>query len=181
MNSFRMPVLFAALALSTGALALAQTTAPTATAVPKPEAILHPADLSTIVPPSVYFQGQIAPTQIRNASAVRFADGSYASFVLVDSSGYSSSVREKYQAYILTDVPLEIDGHHLAPGAYGCGFLANDAFVVMDIGGHDLFTAHSTHDATLHRPTPLQVLAAESASHYRLYSGRNYVAFNRAN
>jgi hypothetical protein len=36
------------------------------------------------------------------------------------------------------------------------------------------------NDARLHRPTPLQVLAGESAGKYRLYMGRNYVEFERA-
>lgn len=144
------------------------------------EAVLHPADLSTLLPATVFFQGQTAPIQLRNSGGVRFSDGKYTLFALVDSSGYSSSIREKYQAYLLTEVPLDVDGHHLAPGAYGCGFIAQDSFVVMDIGGHDLFTAHSIRDAALHRPTPLQVLAGDAPSHYRLYGGRAFVPLARA-
>jgi hypothetical protein len=100
---------------------------------------------------------------------------------LVDTSGYSSQVQEKYQAYLITESALNIDGHRLAPGAYGCGFIGGDSFVVMDIGGHDLFTAHSTRDVDLHRPTPLQIVAAPGASgDFRLYAGRNYVSFRLA-
>lgn len=95
---------------------------------------------------------------------------------LVDTSGYSSQVQQKYQAYLITEEPIDIGGHRLAPGAYGCGFIAGDTFVVMDIGGHDLFSAKSVHDADLHRPTPLQILAAPQGNHtYRLYAGRNFV------
>ena len=96
---------------------------------------------------------------------------------LVDNSGYSSQIQEKYQAYLITESPLNIDGHSLAPGAYGCGFV-NDSFIVMDIGGHDLFTAHAIHDSDLHRPTPLQVMAVPNEpGKYRLYAGRNFVSF----
>jgi len=99
---------------------------------------------------------------------------------LVDSSGYSSQVQEKYQAYLITESAIDIDGHRLAPGAYGCGFV-NNGFLVMDIGGHDLFTAHTIHDENLHRPTPLQIMAAPNeAGKYRLYAGRNFVTFQIA-
>ena len=66
----------------------------------------------------------------------------------------------RYQAYLLAEASLEIDGHRLAPGAYGCGFITGDSFVVMDIAGHDLFLAHSNHDADMRRPMPLQILTA---------------------
>lgn len=94
---------------------------------------------------------------------------------LVDTSGYSSQDQQKYQAYLITEEPIDIGGHRIAPGAYGCGFIAGNKFVVMDIGAHDLFTVSSTRDAALHRPTPLQILP--SGSSYRLYAGRNFVEF----
>jgi hypothetical protein len=147
---------------------------------PKPEAVLKPADTTSLLPPSVFFRGQSAPLQIRNSGGIRFADGTYALMALVDSSGYSSSVREKYQAYILTEVPLEIGGHRLPPGAYGCGFITPDSFVVMDVGAHDLLTTPTKIDGGLRRPTPLQVVAGELPAHYRLYSGRVFVTFSRA-
>ena len=65
-------------------------------------------------------------------------------------------------------VPLEIGGQRLVPGAYGCGFIAGDKFIVQDIGAHDLFTTSSTKDAGLKRPTPLQVLSGPNAGEYRL-------------
>ncbi len=65
----------------------------------------------------------------------------------------------------------------LEPGAYGCGFIAGNAFVVMDIGGHDLFSIRSSKDADLRRPTPLQVLPSPGGSGYRLYVGRDFVNF----
>jgi hypothetical protein len=161
----------------------APTTAPSAATKPvtsKAEGLLNSGDTANLLPASVYFRGQTAPVQTRNSGGIRFSDDGIVLFALVDSSGYSSSIREKYQAYLLTEVPLEIDGHHLPAGAYGCGFIAPDAFVVMDIGGHDLFSAHTTKDPGLRRPTPLQVRADDAASKYRVYSGRTYVTFTRA-
>ena len=142
-------------------------------------AILTAADSAKILPPSVFFRGLSAPIQGRNSAGIRFADKLLMLVALVDTSGYSSQVQEKYQAYFITETALEIDGHRLAPGAYGCGFIVNDTFIVQDIGAHDLFTAHSTRDAALHRPMPLQILAApEGAGSYRLYAGRSYITFH---
>lgn len=149
-------------------------------ATAKSPAILTPAEAAKILPSSVFFSGQSASIQARNSGGVRFSDGKLTLVMLVDSSGYSTSVQQKYQAYLITEVPLDFDGHHLAPGAYGCGFVSNNDFLVMDLGGHDLFTTHSTHDEALHRPVPLKVVAGETAGSYRIYHGRDAVTFTRS-
>jgi hypothetical protein len=136
--------------------------------------------IALLVPPAVFFAGKVASTQVRNAGAVKLPGDHYIVSVLVDTSGYSTSVQEKYQAYLITEAALTIDGHTLPAGAYGCGFIANDTFIVMDIGGATLFTAHSTRDTELRRPTPLQMLAAPDGNGYRLYVGRSYVMLQAA-
>src|SRR5271154_5398693 len=152
-----------------------------AAATPEPEAILKPTEVSPkLLPERVFFRGQSAPVQQRNSSGVRFADGFFFLIGLVDNSGYSSGTREKYQGYLITEVPLEIAGHTLKPGAYGCGFLEGNKFVVMDLGANDVLNGTSTKDAEMKRLMPLQVLAAKDAGKYRLYHGREYVEFWRA-
>ncbi len=98
----------------------------------------------------------------------------------VDTGGYSSSIQERYQAYLVTEVALTIGSNRLPPGAYGVGFINSSKFVVMDVGGHDLFVADSQRDNALSRPTPLQVLADRALQSYRLYGGRTFVVFSRA-
>jgi hypothetical protein len=143
--------------------------------------ILTSAEAEKTLPASVFFRGQSAPIQGRNSSGVRFEDNSLMLVSLVDTSGYSSQVQEKYQAYLIAESPLDVDGHRLAPGAYGCGFIGTDKFVVMDIGGHELFTAHSVSDSALSRPRPLQIMPNPGAAGtYRLYINRNYVTFRIA-
>jgi hypothetical protein len=142
--------------------------------------LLTAAEAAKILPASVFFQGQSAPVQGRNSGGVRLPDHSLVLVSLVDTSGYSSQVQSKYQAYLITESALDIDGHTLPAGAYGCGFIANDSFIVMDIGGHDLFTAHSKADAGLPRPRPLTVGHSPDNQGYRLYAGRNYVTFRAA-
>ena len=144
------------------------------------ETILHSADLDSILPTTVYFQGQSATIQKRNSAGVRFSGGPVMFATKVDTGGYSSGIQERYQAYLITEVPLTIGGNRLPPGAYGVGFIANNKFVVMDIGGHDLFLADSHRDDTFQRPTPLQILPDHAPQSYRLYGGREFVVFTRA-
>jgi hypothetical protein len=153
-------------------------TLPEANAAAHQSAILTAAEASKILPPSVYFQGQSAPVQGRNSAGVHLPGQGLLLISLIDTSGYSSQVQSKYQAYLITESPIEIDGHTLAAGAYGCGFIANNRFIVMDIGGRDLFTGNSTNDASLLRPKPLQILADQGKpGSFRLYAGRSYIVF----
>lgn len=158
---------------------VAQTPPPASAAVSKSiSGILTKDQVAALLPPSVYFRGQSAPIQARNSAGIRFAPDALMLITLVDTSGYSSGIQQRYQAYLLTEVPLDVAGHTLPPGAYGVGFIANDTFLVMDIGAHQLFTTKDTHDAELRRPTPLQILPdAGHADSYRLYAGRSYVVF----
>jgi hypothetical protein len=141
--------------------------------------VMTAVEAAKLLPNTVFFRGQSAPIQARNSSGVQFTKDSLLLVTLVDTAGYSSALQEKYQAYLITESPIDIEGHRLVPGAYGCGFVA-DNFVVMDIGGHDLFTTNSAKDVELRRPTPLQILPSTGGSGYRLYSGRNYIKFSQA-
>jgi len=142
------------------------------------DTVLKPADAEKLLPPSVFYRGQSATTQVRNSGGVKFADGYYVLSSLVDTSGYSTAVAAKYQAYFINEVPIKIGGHRLSPGAYGVGFIAGSKFVVTDLGAHDVFTVSSTADSAIKRPMPLQVLA-DPVHGFRLYAGRQYVVFER--
>jgi hypothetical protein len=151
-----------------------------ADAAPAKQGVLNAADVGDkLFPDKVFFRGQSASVQARNTGGVRYADDFLVMAGLVDSSGYSSGLREKYQAYLITEVPLEMGGQMLKPGAYGVGFLGGNRFVVMDVGANDVFQAGSTKDSEMKRPVPLQFVAGPDAGKYRLYKGRDYVEFHR--
>ncbi|MBS1839527.1 MAG: hypothetical protein JSS69_11285 [Acidobacteria bacterium] len=147
----------------------------------KKDVVLKAADISSkLFPETVFFRGQSAPVQMRNTGGVHFADDFYVLAGLVDNSGYSSGIRQKYQGYLLTEVPLQLGGQSVKPGAYGFGFLENSKFVLLDLGANDLFQADSRRDADLRRPTPFQVLATADPGKYRIYMGREFIEFSRA-
>jgi hypothetical protein len=147
----------------------------------KEAAILKASDITArIFPARVFYRGKVADVQMRNTGGIRFADQFYVLAGLVDTSGYASDVKEKYQAYFLDEVPIEINGQSLKPGAYGIGFVAEAKFIVSDLGGNTLLEITGKRDTELKRAMPLQVRAAPEAGEYRLYIGRDFVTIKRA-
>jgi hypothetical protein len=142
--------------------------------------VLSVTETQKLVPSAVFFQGQTATTQLRNSAAVRLDNGGLVIVALVDTGGYSSAVRERYQFYLLTDASLQVGDKHLGPGAYGCGFLQDGVVVVMDLAGSDIFRTVIAKDADMTRPRPLQMQAGKSAGEFRLYLGRDYVTIKQS-
>ena len=163
----------------TGLTLLILTILSAAVAAARTESALNPSDItSKIFPEQVFFRGQVAPVQMRNTGGVHFSDDMFVLAGMVDSSGYSTAIRQKYQAYFISEVRLEISGQKLSPGAYGIGFISGEKFILMDLGAHDLFQVDSSKDSEMKRPVPLQVVS--SGGKYRLYAGRSFVEFARA-
>lgn len=135
--------------------------------------VLAGAELTRVVPPGFYFQGQSAPTQMRNSAAARFGTNRYVITALVDTSGYAADVREKYQGFLITDSPIRIGGFELGVGAYGFGFLNDGKFMVLDLSGKEIFSTEVQRDKGLKRPRPLMM--STGGAGVRLYNGRSYV------
>src|SRR5579863_7881625 len=163
----------------TGAVALAAAlmAAPMQLPAQGGDTILKPADTQKLLPASVYYKAQSAPTQLRNSTGIKFSDGFYLLSTMVDTSGYSSDVAAKYQAYFITEVPLKFGSKNLPAGVYGVGFVGGK-FVVTDVGAHDVLSVETGSDDALKRPMPLQIMADPSGG-FRLYAGRKYVKFAR--
>jgi hypothetical protein len=136
--------------------------------------ILTGPELTKVVPTGFYFQGLSAPTQMRNAAATRFGTTRFVIAGLVDTSGYSADIREKYVGFLITDSAITLGGESLPAGAYGFGFATEGKMTVMDLAGKDLLSVAITNDKALRRPRPL-MMSAEPAGGVRLYNGRNYV------
>jgi len=92
--------------------------------------------------------------QLRNSAEFRTADGKFVLAGLVDASGYSTDVAEKYQGFLITEVKLNVEGTILPPIEYGFGFSKDGKFLVTDVGANDLFTvaAHLDENPALGRP-----------------------------
>jgi hypothetical protein len=135
--------------------------------------VLGVEDLKRVVPASYFFRGQSASVQLRNTAGFRASDGKLVLAGLVDTSGYSSDVAEKYQGFLITEIKLSIEGSDLPPGQYGFGFSKQDKFTVMDVGNNDLLSVPARVDQNLQRAVPLKIVVDQGS--YRLYAGKKWV------
>ncbi|MFZ0564271.1 MAG: hypothetical protein WBX02_05515 [Terriglobales bacterium] len=125
-----------------------------------------------LAPNSFFFAGQSAAVQLRNTVGLKNSDGKVVMAGLVDTSGYSTAVAEKYQGFLITETKLSLNGATLDPGEYGFGF-KDGKFTVMNVAATDLVSVASQKDEQLKRPVPLKL--ENDGAAYRLYSGRTYV------
>jgi len=135
-------------------------------------AILSGPELTRVTPSGFYFQGQSAPTQMRNSAAVRFDTNRYVLAGLVDTSGYAADVRAKYEGFLITDSPIAINGSDLGTGAYGFGFSNDGKLNILDLAGNRIISVSTTKDTSLKRARPLAMI--KSGNEVRLYSGKDY-------
>lgn len=134
--------------------------------------VLTGRELVSVMPTSFYFEGQSAPTQMRNSAAVRFGAKRHVLAGLVDTSGYSTDIAAKYQGFFITDSRIEIGGEQLPVGAYGFGF-RGERFNIYDVGGNQVISTDAASDKALRRPRPLMM--TKNGDEIRLYAGRVYV------
>jgi hypothetical protein len=160
----RRPAILACLVLLAASVASAQG----------PSRILSADDLKKAVPAEYFFRGQKAPVQLRNAVGFQLSDGKMVLAALVDASGYSTAIQQKYQGLLITETKLNIGGTTLAPGQYGFGFAGDNKFFVMDVANHDVLSAAYETDAALQRAVPLKLVQDGNA--YKLYAGKKWIS-----
>ena len=136
--------------------------------------ILSADELKKVVPTEYFFRGQKAPVQLRNAVGFQLADTKMMLAALVDASGYSTAIQQKYQGLLVTESKLNFGGSSLPAGQYGFGFSADGKFTVMDVANNDVLSASYQTDQELKRPVPLKLV--EDGDGYKLYAGRKWVA-----
>lgn len=135
--------------------------------------ILSADELKKAVPSEYFYRGQKAPVQLRNAVGFQLADGKMTLAALVDASGYSTAIQQKYQGMLVTENKLSIGGSSLPPGQYGFGFTADGKFVVMDVGNNDVVSTAAQMDQALQHAVPLKLV--EDGEGYKLYAGKKWV------
>lgn len=157
-------VIITAFLFAAGATVIAQENA-------APE-ILNQTAAARIVPTSFYFAGQSAPTQMRNSAVARLGKDRHVVAGMVDISGYSTEISDKYEGFLITDSPVLIGGKELATGAYGFGFSIIGRLRIFDLSGKEIMSVETLNDKELKRPRPLVMSVA--ANGVRFYKGKNY-------
>jgi hypothetical protein len=147
--------------------------------------VLSAAELEKVVPNNFYFEGQLGPTQTRNSAAVRFGERQHLVAALVDTSGYASNIRSKYEGFIISDTKFVLRqmtsgggvssaaAVEMSAGAYGFGFTDDMKMNIFDVGGKKLQSVSAYKDDKVQSPRPLMI--TKSGNEIRLYRGRTYV------
>lgn len=135
--------------------------------------VLSSDELKKAVPTEYFYRGQKAPVQVRNSGGFQLADGKMTLASLVDASGYSTAIQQKYQGLLITESKLSIGGSELAPGQYGFGFAADGKFVVMNVAHDDVLSVPFQTDQALQRAVPLKLV--QDGDGYKLYAGKKWV------
>jgi hypothetical protein len=128
-------------------------------------------EIKKIAPAAFFFRGQSGSVQLRNTVGFKTGD-KFVLAGLVDTSGYSSGIREKYQGFVITEVKLDVEGNSLPPGQYGFGF-KDGKFRVMDVGANDVLDVAAHRDEELRRAVPLKFVAESDG--YKLYAGKDWI------
>jgi len=134
--------------------------------------ILTSDQVKKAAPNSFFFSGQSGAVQLRNTAGLKNSAGKLVLAGLVDTTGYSTAMTEKYQGFLIAETKLSFEGATLDAGAYGFGF-KDGKFIVMNVAGTEVFVIASQNDDQLKRPVPLKF--EKDGGGYRLYAGRKYV------
>lgn len=168
-------------ALSSGVAALAVTAILALASVPAAAQVekLQGKAFDSAYVRDFYLEGNSIPTQKRNTVVLKGADGKRLVFSLLDTSGYSSEIQQKYVGMLIFERPVTLGSAKVGAGAYGFGLKKPQppegpgTLFVYDVGGAKLAETQASHDAEIARPVPLQVVTKDGKS--RLYVGRHWV------
>lgn len=126
---------------------------------------------------SFYLEGLAIPVQKRNT--VLLTKGDIRVLVgLLDTSGYSTDIQQKYIGMLITEGDIQVGGQRLSMGSYGFGIQAKEGqeseLLIYNLAGKKAGQARVMQDADLRGPRPLQVITTQDRP-ARLYLGRHWV------
>jgi hypothetical protein len=133
------------------------------------------------IPNDFYLEGNRIPVEKRNAALLKTPAGARLVLALVDTTGYSSQVKQKYIGMLITEGSVSVCGVALSVGSYGFGLerpaatSSEDAkFFLYNQAGEKVGNCNAKKDKELKQPKPLNVVLSKEAG-ARLYLGRHFV------
>lgn len=125
-----------------------------------------------------YLEGNAIPAEKRNAVLLKTPAGARVLLALIDTTGYSSQVQQKYEGLIISEGNFTVCGLKVGVGSFGLGHTKPAAtsnedmkLTLYDQAGDKLSECAGKKDADLAQPKPLQVVAAQGQP-AKLYLGR---------
>ncbi len=125
------------------------------------------------IPHDFYLEGNRIPVQARNSALVKCPKGMRIVIGLIDTTGYSSQIQQKYEGMIISESNFTIGGAKVGIGSFGFGHTKPAAtsnedmkLTIYDQAGNKLAEATGKKDEAIKQPSPLQVKDG------KLYLGR---------
>lgn len=130
------------------------------------------------VPTDFYVVGEHIPVEKRNAAVLKNAQGAQVVLGLIDTSGYSSQIQEKYTGMLITETKLSVCGNVLGVGSYPFGLerppansSADAKLRIYNQAGEKLGECAAKKDDSIKQPRPLAVTPAKDGP-AKLYLGK---------
>jgi len=133
------------------------------------------------IPNDFYLEGNRIPVEKRNAALLKTPAGARLVLGLIDTTGYSSQIKQKYIGMLITEGTVSVGDVSLSVGSYGFGLekptatsSADAKFFLYNQAGEKVGDCAAKKDNALKMPKPLSVVLSKEGG-ARLYLGRYYL------
>ncbi len=134
--------------------------------------------ITRAVPGDFYLEGNRIPVEKRNAVLLKNAQGARVVLGLLDTTGYSSQIQQKYHGMLITETKISVCGNALGVGSYGFGLErpaadanADAPFRIYNQAGEKVGECAAKKDDSVKQPRPLAVTTVK-AGPAKLYLGK---------
>jgi hypothetical protein len=125
------------------------------------------------IPTDFYLEGNRIPTQKRNSVLAKTPAGARVVLGLIDTSGYSSHIQQKYEGMIISEGSFTLCGQKIGVGSFGFGntkpmATSNEDMKLMiyDQAGNKVAECSGKKDSSLAQPSPLQIVIGNPSKLY---------------
>jgi hypothetical protein len=132
------------------------------------------------VPKDFYLEGNAIPVEVRNAALLK-TGAARVLIALIDTTGYSSQIRQKYIGMLISEGSISVCGESVRVGSYGFGLEKpaetspqDGKFYLYNQAGEKVVECNVKKDSKIHQPKPLQAVLTQGAP-ARLYLGRYWL------
>ena len=133
------------------------------------------------IPNDFYLEGNRIPVEKRNAALLKTPAGARLVLALIDTTGYSSQIKQKYMGMVITEGTVSVCSVPLSVGSYGFGLekpaatSSEDAkFFLYNQAGGKVGDCRAKKDNAVKQPKPLNIVLSKEAG-ARLYLGRYFL------
>jgi len=127
------------------------------------------------IPNDFYLEGNRIPVQKRNAALVKTPAGARLVLALIDTTGYSSQIQQKYIGMVITEGKVSVCDVPLSVGSYGFGLdRTAGKFFLYNQAGEPVGDCAAQKDNAVKQPKPLNVVVSKEGGS-RLYLGRYFL------